>query len=171
MWYSRLFDYCRRLPIYLYRLEDALLVLILSGMILLATAQIIMRNFFDSGLVWVDPLLRILVLWLALLGAMVAGRMDKHIRMDLLSKVIPKRFSVIAKVVVNLFAAVIAGIVAWHAWRFVQFDYLDKVMAFASVPAWIAELIIPLTFAVIAVRFFILAFSQLVGVMQRETSV
>ena len=70
----------------LHRAEDALLVLLLSAMIALASTQILLRNLFDSGFVWIDPLLRVLVLWLGLIGATVATRNNRHIRIDLLSK-------------------------------------------------------------------------------------
>lgn len=159
-------DKCRLFLVYLHRLEDMLLMLVLSGMILLATLQIIMRNLFDSGLIWADSLLRVLVLWLALLGAMVAARADKHIRIDLLSRVLPGNLAAAANIVVNIFTSMVAAFVAWHAWRFVRFDYENNVMAFATVPAWVTELIIPLVFVVIALRFLFMAFSQAVGLLQ-----
>jgi tripartite ATP-independent transporter DctM subunit len=65
----------------LHRAEDALLVVLLSTMIVLAGTQIILRNFLDSGFVWIDPLLRVLVLWLGLLGASVTCRAGQ--RLDL----------------------------------------------------------------------------------------
>ena len=49
--------------------ETALLSVILAAMILLATYQITLRNFFAAGLPWADEALRIMVLWLAMLGA------------------------------------------------------------------------------------------------------
>ena len=58
----------------LHRAEDALLVILLTAMIVLACTQILLRNFFDSGIVWIDPLLRVMVLWLGLVGATVATR-------------------------------------------------------------------------------------------------
>ncbi len=70
----------------LHRAEDALLVLLLSTMIVLASTQILLRNLFDSGFVWIDPLLRVLVLWLGLIGATVATRNNRHIRIDLLTR-------------------------------------------------------------------------------------
>ena len=54
------------------RLEDALLVALLGVLLLLASTQILLRNLFDAGLTWADPLLRVLVLWLGLLGARVS---------------------------------------------------------------------------------------------------
>ena len=49
--------------------EDAVLVLILGSMILLATGQIIGRNLFDTAFFAGDELLRLMVLWLTLAGA------------------------------------------------------------------------------------------------------
>ena len=61
------------------KIEDSLLVVILSSMIALAIFQIISRNLFSEGVVWIDPLLRTLVLWIGLSGAIVATRQDNHI--------------------------------------------------------------------------------------------
>jgi len=55
-------------------MEDGILVVLLSVMILVAAAQILLRNFFDIGLSWGDQALRILVLWVGLMGA-VAPRL------------------------------------------------------------------------------------------------
>ena len=54
-------------------LEDAIMVILLAGMILLAAGQIILRNVFDLGFIWTDELLRLLVLWLAVAGGVEAG--------------------------------------------------------------------------------------------------
>ena len=59
-------------------LEDGLLVLIVTVMILLAAMQIFLRNFFDIGFLWTDELLRLLVLWLAVAGAVAASRKDRQ---------------------------------------------------------------------------------------------
>ena len=40
--------------------EDALLLVILISMIVLAGIQIFLRNFFDTGFFWGDELLRIM---------------------------------------------------------------------------------------------------------------
>ncbi len=71
--------------------EDAVLVVILSGMILLAAGQIVLRNFFDIGFIWSDEALRMMVLWLAVAGAVAASRNDKHINIDVLDRFLPGR--------------------------------------------------------------------------------
>ena len=135
--------------------ENGLLVLLLTGMILLATLQIVLRNGWATGLSWADPILRVAVLWITLLGAMAATRDENHIQIDLLTRFMPEQLKGYARLVTDLFSAFICGVLAWHGGRFVFFEWQDGSILFASVPAWICELIIPLGFAVMALRFLV----------------
>jgi TRAP-type C4-dicarboxylate transport system permease small subunit len=138
----------------LLRLEEALLVLMLSAMILLAAWQILLRNLFDSGLFWADPALRMMVLWLALLGAIAATQEDRHIRIDLFSRFLGTRGKAWTQLINDLFSGVICGIIAWHGGRLVYFEWQDGTRLFGEVPAWLGESIIPLGFGIMALRFF-----------------
>ena len=113
--------------------ETGLLVALLSLMIGLAAYQVLARNFFDSGLLWGDGLVRVLVLWITLVGAMVAGRRDEHIRMDLVSRFLDWRWNRLLRRLTSAFTALVCGIFAYHAARFVMLDYQDGVVAFAAV--------------------------------------
>ena len=139
----------------LHRLEDSLLVLLLGSLILLASTQIILRNLFDTGLVWADPLLRVMVLWLGLMGATVAAREHKHIQIDVLTRLFSKNASLLVQSTVDQFSAWVCLIIAWHGARWIQLDYADEITSFIGVPAWILEIIIPISFAIIGLRFFI----------------
>jgi TRAP-type C4-dicarboxylate transport system permease small subunit len=141
----------------LARFEDFILAVLLTGMIVLAAAQIFSRNLFSVGLTWGEPLLRVLVLWLTLLGAMAATREGHHIRIDTLSRFLPERGERIARRVTDLFGAVVCALLAWHSGRFVHGDWQDGLELFAGVPSWSAELIMPLGFGVMALRFLIRA--------------
>lgn len=147
------------------KFEDALLVLILTTMILLAVFQIISRNLFSEGLVWIDPLLRMLVLWVGLAGAVVATRTDNHIRIDVFIKYLPEGYLPTVQRAVYLFTLSVCLIIGWHAARFVYSEYEYGTMAFASIPAWVTALIIPVSFTLIAVRYALL----LVTPYNRET--
>lgn len=133
-------------------LEDGLIVAILAAMILLAGAQIVLRNAFDTGLGWSDPLLRIMVLWLGLLGAMAATRDDRQISIDVLSRFLPPRARAFSRMITDLFTAAVCALIAYHAARFVMQERADGIVAFAEVPAWWCELILPIGFGVIALR-------------------
>jgi TRAP-type C4-dicarboxylate transport system permease small subunit len=146
---------------WLHRLEDGLLILALLAMIVMAVLQILLRVLFHTGVIWGDELVRVLVLWLGLLGAVSASRTDRHIRIDLASRYLPERFKVWAAAVMQLATALVCGVVTWYAVRFVQIEFEFQDRAFANVPAWVCELIIPLGFAVISLRYVILFINQL----------
>jgi len=71
------------------RVEQTLLVTFLGFMILIAFLQIVLRNFFNTGLSGGDPLLRNLVLWIGFIGATLATREGKHINIDVVSRWLP----------------------------------------------------------------------------------
>lgn len=134
-------------------LEETLLALLLGVMVILASSQIFMRNIWGAGIDWSDPLLRILVLWLGLLGAMAATRDGSHIKIDLLSKLLPAAAARYLTPFTHLVSAVICAVVCYHAGRFVMMEHEDGTTAFANVPAWLCEIIIPIGFGLMAVRF------------------
>ena len=138
--------------------ESALLGVILIAMVVIATLQIVLRNFFDTGLVWADPLLRVMLLWLGMLGAMAASHDNKHISIDLLSKFLPAKGLVIVRAVTALFTALVCSVVAWHSARFVidEFHYQTPAGVSHHLPAWPLQLIIPFAFVLIALRYYFL---------------
>lgn len=142
-------------------IEDGLLVLLLSAMIGLAGSQIVLRNLWDAGLFWADPLLRVAVLWVGLLGAMAATRDDNHITVDIVSRMLSERARSAGRVITDLFTSAVCGLLAYHGARMVRMDYEAGLVAFAAVPAWACELIIPIGFGVIAVRFVLSSLDHL----------
>ncbi len=147
----------RRLSRFLWRLEGAVLVLILTATIGFAVAQVVLRNLFHSGLAWGDPLVRILVLWLGMVGAMIASRRHEHIHIDVFTRRLPPSLQRLVHRLTDLFTAAVCLIVAWHALTLVQIEYTDGYPAFAGVPAWLAEAIMPFGFAVMGLRYLLSA--------------
>lgn len=144
-----------RLTRALWLVESGLLAALLATMIGVAAFQVIARNLFDFGLLWGDGLVRVLVLWVTLLGGMVASRYDEHIRMDLVGKFVDEAWKRVLRRVTSAFTALICGLFAYHSARFVWFDYQDGVLAFAAVPAWVCELIMPIGAAVMGLRYLL----------------
>ena len=68
----------------LLKTETGLLVILLMTMIVIAITQIILRNFYGSGILWGESYVRIAVLWLTLIGGMIASRTDNHISIDVI---------------------------------------------------------------------------------------
>jgi len=153
-----------------YRVEDGILASLLGAMIILAPLQIFLRVFFDEALAWADPVIRVLVLWVGLFGAISASRGDRHINIDVLTRVLRGRARAAAGLLIHAFTTVVCGVVAWHAWRFVESEREFESMAFLDVPAWLLELVLPFAFGVIAIRYGLMALHEggiLLGVRQR----
>lgn len=138
------------------RAEEALLAILLTSMIGVAAAQVVLRNFFEGGLYWGDSAVRVMVLWVALLGAMVASRRDEHIRIDIAGRFLPPQFKTQMGRVVSLFTCLVLCIFTWYSIEFVRYEYEDGTLAFAQVPAWICEAIMPVGAGVMAIRYALL---------------
>jgi TRAP-type C4-dicarboxylate transport system permease small subunit len=146
---------------FLSRIEDGILVGLLMLMIITAFTQIFLRNLFEFGIVWGDVMVRILVLWIGLVGAMVASRQNNHISIDLITRYLPKRPKNIVNSLTQLFASLVCGIAAYHSALFVKMEFEYGGTAFAKVPTWLCEAIIPVAFIVIALRYCILFMTNL----------
>ena len=149
-------------------LEDAIMVILLAGMILLAAGQIILRNVFDLGFIWTDELLRLLVLWLAVAGGVAASRMDRHISLALLDRFLPVRGQHAVKVFTHLFTAAVCGLIAWFSLSFVLTSREFGDILLGGVPAWPLQAVMPLGFALIAWRYSILAMREMMAAIKSE---
>ena len=138
---------------FIHRFEDFALIGALVTMLAIALMQIVLRNFFDSGVLWAETFSRVLVLWLAMLGAMVATREQNHINIDVLSRYLPAIALKITRLMTSLAAAAICATASYYCYQFVLFEYEDATIAFATVPNWLCQSIIPLGFGVMSLRF------------------
>ncbi len=135
--------------------ENVFLVGLLSGMMLLSVAQIIAREVFETGFYWSGELVRLMVLWLAMVGAVAACRENRHIRIDAVSHLLSDRAVRVARVVVDTFAAGVCAMVAWHAWRYTQLEIEFEETVLIDTPAWIAHAVVPAAFALLSYRFLL----------------
>jgi TRAP-type C4-dicarboxylate transport system permease small subunit len=138
---------------FLNRLEEILLDSFLILMVLLGLLQIVFRNVLSIGLYWIDPLLRHLVLWVALLGASAATRENRHIAIDLFSGRLGPRSRSIIQACIYCISAAICFLFVLPAIRFVVSEYeVGKPLAF-GIPIWISQSIIPVMLTIIGLRF------------------
>jgi TRAP-type C4-dicarboxylate transport system permease small subunit len=142
---------------FLYHLEDMFLIGLFMMMLGMAILQIFLREFFSAGLSWGDLMVRMLVLWICLFGAMVASRQDKHINIDILTRYMPGRAKNIVDRIVRVVTAAICLFMAWQGIKLIRLDLEHGTIAFGAVPAWICETVIPVGFAVMALRYLILS--------------
>ena len=142
----------------LLKTEALLLTCLLISLMLIAVIQVLMRNLFGGGLLWADAYTRISVLWIAMIGAMVASRQHKHIAIDALTRHIPERWKAKIQRITDSLTALVCFTATWFSVIFVQQEQAYGDMAFADIPTWWCEIIIPFAFAIIALRYSIAVF-------------
>ena len=148
------------LATWLRRIEDGVLALLLGSLIIIAGGQILLRNVFSIGLSWTDELLRLLVLWLALIGAVAASRGDRHIAIDLLSRLLPSGWIRFMTALTSVFTAAICAILAFQSWAFVSLSREFDDQLLGGLPAWPFQIVLPVAFALMAARYLIYAVAQ-----------
>ena len=139
--------------VFIEKMEDFSLVLSLLVVVSLALLQIFLRNVFGFGFMWAESVLKILVLWIALLGAMVATRENQHIKIDLLERFLPPLALLLCRKMSSIFSAIICGLAAYWSADLVYYEFLDSTVAFGVVPVWLCQMIMPIAFCVMGLRF------------------
>jgi C4-dicarboxylate transporter DctQ subunit len=135
------------------RIEQNLLVIFLSSMILIAFLQIVLRNFFATGLGWGDLVLRNLVLWVGFIGATLATREGKHINIDVVSRWLPPLWKNLVTLITHLFSFLICFLLTLAALKFIKNEAQMGNVTFLNIPGWIPALILPITFGLMTFRF------------------
>jgi TRAP-type C4-dicarboxylate transport system permease small subunit len=134
-------------------METVLLTLLLAALVAITFTQILLRNGFASGLSWADGGAQMLVLWIAVGGAVAAARDRRHIAINVAGRILPGRWHRWVRVTMDLFAMLVAAVFSWHAARFVADTRAFGDVLFGTLPEWPFQLILPVGFALIAYRF------------------
>ncbi len=145
----------------LHQLEDgilaglALLLVGLAGLQIAARWHIVAQFLPDGGIPWADSVLKSTVLWLAMLGALTAAREDKHLGMDALVHVLSPNGKRIARTLALIFAALVAGYVAYYGYQYVLLERESPSDSNSVIPGWIVAAIFPIAFVGMALRFLL----------------
>jgi TRAP-type C4-dicarboxylate transport system permease small subunit len=148
------------------RVEGGLLVLFLSLMVCLTFLQIVLRAFHIYGrfqwanalmgyLDWTEPLVRLLVLWVAFLGASLSTGKGKHIKIDLMSELLPARWLPYREMVLSAACAAVAALMVHASCGYVWMEWSFGGRLFLGMPAWIGQTVMPAGFLLMLFRFLL----------------
>lgn len=149
------------------QVEQVVVTIMLTLMILMAFSQIVLRNFFSTGIDWGDALVRYLVVWVGFIGAAIATRENKHITIDVLSQWFHGMGSTAIQAVCSFFSAVICGLLTLAALKFVGFEAQMGSTAFFNLPVWVPELIIPVSFGLMTLRYAMRLLNEIAKIVER----
>jgi C4-dicarboxylate transporter, DctM subunit len=121
-------------------------------MVVLPLAEIVSRVAFGIGIPASGPIVQNLTLWVGFLGAAVAARQGELLTLatgDLLPK---GKVRDLAKVLASTVAAAIAALLARASGQMVVIERDGGMQIGAGIPVWWAQLVLPISFGLIAVR-------------------
>jgi TRAP-type C4-dicarboxylate transport system permease small subunit len=142
----------------LFRIELVLLMAVLASMVGLACLQILLRNLFSTGIASADIVLRHLTLGLTFLGASLATREGRHLKIDIVPRIVSKRMKSLLGVITGLLSVAVCVILARAGWNFVLLEQQSQSVFALGIPLWVAKLVIPLGFLQISFRILLRMF-------------
>ena len=141
-------------------IENAFIIIILFATMFISVTQIVLRNGFSSGLSWADPALKMLVLYITIVGSIIATRENKHLSIDVLSKFLPEHLNHLVQKSTNIFAAFICLLMSYYSLQLLQISKKFEDVAFNGIPLWVLQIILPVGFLLMAIRFIINNFNK-----------
>ncbi|MFZ1083112.1 MAG: TRAP transporter small permease subunit [Candidatus Kryptoniota bacterium] len=149
-------------------IENTLLVIFLTVTVVMAFLQVILREFWQTGILWADVFLRHLVLWIGFFGAALAAKESRHFSINIITKRLPKLTQRIVQVLLELSASVVCYLLCDAGISFVYeeikynteplFTFLGK-----NFMAYHFEMIIPIGFGLIGIHFLFRAIEVIVA--------
>jgi C4-dicarboxylate transporter DctQ subunit len=152
----------------LAKVENFLIVFIFTIMVVFSFAQVVMRNLMNTGILWGDILLRHLVLWVGFLGASLATRKEKHIKIDILKRIVKEKYVPYIKIIIDSVAIIVCMILAKAGYVFLLMEKEANTILFENIPAWWLQTIIPVGFSLIAFRFFLKMLEYIINKISKE---
>jgi len=141
----------------LVKLETFLLVTALVLLLCFAFLQVMLRNVFDTAIHWGDVFNRLLVIWIGFFAATIGAHENKHLSMEVFTKVMPERAKPIISLFVNIFIIFVAAILTHVSCQFFQdqitFEATD--LLFEGVPKAYFTIIFPIGFGLICFHYVV----------------
>lgn len=79
-------------------------------------ANVVGRYLFFTPILWAEEIMIHIMIWLVFTGAIVVAWEGKHLRMDILSTLLPQPWKNIVSFISVLSTIVVCGFVAWQSW-------------------------------------------------------
>lgn len=139
---------------WLERLEEVLVAFLMAAMTITAFVQVVARYVFNYSFVWALELNGVLFAWLIFVGMSYGVRVGAHIGIDAVVKSVRPATARAMGMVGAMLCVVYALIVTLGGWLYVKKMYdVGIEMQDLPMPQWVPRIILPLGFALLALRF------------------
>jgi len=142
------------------------IVLIFSVMLALAALQVILREFFSTGILWGDVAARHLVIWVGFFGGFLATRNGKHFHIDVLTRFLKPRARLWFNAISDLFAATVCYFLVRASITFLTVGIDPHSTSFLNIPSYVFALIVPVGFGLVMIQFALKMVESLINALR-----
>lgn len=125
------------------RTMEGVAAILLVALLVAVTLGIVTRAFGEP-LIWTDEVSRFLMLWVAVVGWILASRKRAHIRIRFFHDLLPPRLWRLAEIVMQAAMTLFGALVAWYSVHLVTVNFDLEA---TTVPISISWLYVPMVFA------------------------
>jgi len=139
---------------WLEHLEEGLIIFLMAAMTIVTFVQVVARYVFNYSFVWALEITGVMFAWLIFSGMSYGVRVGAHIGVDALVRTLSRRAARVVGAVAAALCIVYALIVTVGGYQYVKKMYdVGILMQDVPIEQWIPRLILPLGFALLALRF------------------
>lgn len=119
---------------------------------------------------WGEPFARLMVLWVAFLGASLLTKDSRHIKIDIMGHLLPPLLNKIREIILSLGCITVCCIMIKASAGYIKVEMQYSSGSFLNVPIWIYQLIIPFGFSSMTLRFIISGIRQALSPVKKEAA-
>jgi C4-dicarboxylate transporter DctQ subunit len=139
---------------WLERLEEWLVAFLMAAMTLTTCMQVVARYVFNYSFVWALELTGVMFAWLIFVGMSYGVRVGAHIGIDAAVRLLRPPVARAVGMVAAALCIVYALIVTYGGWQYVRkIHEVGILMQDMPMQQWIPRIVVPLGFALLALRF------------------
>jgi C4-dicarboxylate transporter DctQ subunit len=144
--------------------EEGLIVFLMAAMTIVTFVQVVARYIFNYSFVWALELTGVMFAWLIFIGMSYGVRVGAHIGVDAVVKSLAPATARLVGIVAAVLCVVYASIVFVGGFTYVRKMYdVGILMQDIPIQQWIPRVILPLGFALLAIRFLQLLYRLATG--------
>jgi C4-dicarboxylate transporter DctQ subunit len=149
---------------WLEHFEEGLIAFLMAAMTLVTFMQVVARYVFNYSFVWALELTGVMFAWLIFTGMSYGVRVGAHIGVDAVVKSLSQGAARVVGIVATVLCIVYAAIVFVGGFQYVRKMYdVGILMQDIPIQQWIPRIILPLGFALLALRFAQLLYRLIAG--------
>ncbi len=130
--------------------------ILMAFIVVLITAEIILRYFFNTGVIWAGEVTEEVMLWMTFLAAAWVLRKEGHVIVDLIPSRIGPRNRALLYAVLSALGILVCFVYTWYGTT-TTIDLFQRQRALSTLlrpQAWILYVIIPVGSLMLTIQFF-----------------